>query len=394
MYPLKVALVGCGADLLPYVQNELIELGAEVAFDLPDVKSAIGRIPSSAEEKRLFILHLNQADGLGMLERLSDHFAGWPILVLTGLTPTPEWLLTLMRAGAAQIVPLPAAPGSLKPAFDRLSKQFGFAASTSRVVAVSGVSEGCGATTLAINLAYELAHIFKQPTVLTEMSLQLGRLASYLDLRPRFTTQDLLGDMERVEVGMLKQILTPHSDNLHVLPGPYQTIAKPVGTPSAMANLLGLLRRVASVVVIDMPYTFDEMYFTALQQATHVVLVAQQSVPAVQSLAMLRDAFDRRDVGAKQCLVLNRFDPKAKDLTEERIREVVHGPPFLLAPDDHHVTDAINRGKLLREVAPHSKLLAALHTLGGQVLDKPEFAPAQPGQPSYFGRLLRGIGIS
>ena len=57
---------------------------------------------------------------------------------------------------------------------------------------MTGAAGGSGATTVAFNLAYEIAEKLGQPTILAELTLQMGTLASMLDLQPKFTLPHLI----------------------------------------------------------------------------------------------------------------------------------------------------------------------------------------------------------
>jgi hypothetical protein len=126
-------------------------------------------------------------------------------------------------------------------------------------------SVGCGATTLAVNLAAEAAARHDLPTVLLEASTRLGRLAVLLNIKPDHTTQDLFASP--LDLGSVSQALTPLRERLHVLAGPYQNVAMVRPAVGDFLHLIDLLRRLADFVVIDMPYTFDEDYFAVLGKA-------------------------------------------------------------------------------------------------------------------------------
>ena len=102
---------------------------------------------------------------------------------------------------------------------------------TNRVIAVAGVTGGCGATTMAINIAFEISQT--HPTlrvVLAELSLQVGKLPLYLNVEPRLTTHDLLKDIHRIDLYFMQQALTPVVEGFSILAGPYHAVA-PLSEP-------------------------------------------------------------------------------------------------------------------------------------------------------------------
>src|SRR5437868_6972303 len=152
MYPFKVALVGCDAEVLATVRRELTVQSIEVQDIVQDLKALLASRPTPQAEKLLFIVQINTPYELAEVERVNDVFPGWPILVLLDIRKRSALLLNTMRAGAAQIVLLPMTPEDFRLALDRIARQFGYPTDHARLVAVCGAQEGCGVTALTINL--------------------------------------------------------------------------------------------------------------------------------------------------------------------------------------------------------------------------------------------------
>src|SRR5207237_9201706 len=125
-------------------------------------------------------------------------------------------------SGAPQVVPLRIQPHDFKAAMESSAQQYAHAAAQNQAVCVSGVTGGCGATALAVNIAYEIAAQHHQHVILSELSLQIGKLAAYLDLNPEHTTFDLLNDSDRLDPQMVQRALTRVGDRLDVLVGGYR----------------------------------------------------------------------------------------------------------------------------------------------------------------------------
>src|SRR5262249_47317955 len=141
--------------------------------------------------------------------------------------------------------------------------------------------------------------------VLAELSLQVGKLPLYLNVEPRYTTHDLLRDIHRLDLYFMQQALTPIVERFSILAGPYHTVS-PLTVPSTdVLLLIECLRQLADVVVLDVPCTYDAIYFDTLMAADSVVLVGEQKVPSIRSLQMVHES-----MGDKQhMLLLNRYDP-------------------------------------------------------------------------------------
>lgn len=369
MYPLRIVLVGFQEEEPIEIRHELDNLGATVEAEFPSVKSAVASLPLPREEKRLFIFRLRSDKDARELERLNDAFIGRPILTVVNSSDEPTLIVQAMRAGAAQVVGLPIQVEDFTLALQRLARQFGHSAQASRVIAVSGVSEGCGATSLAINLSSEIARLGKLPCILTELSFRFGRLADYLGLEPRYTTQDLTADIERIDIDVVRQALVKVEENLHVLSGPYKAIATASVTPQHADRIVEYVRRLCQVVVLDMPYTFDDVYFRTIASADDIILVAQQTVPSIHALKTIQDQLQNTEVAGKLSLVINRYDAGSADFKIARIQDLLKVQHvFTVANDYKRFQSAMNIGCLLRKEGAGSPVLRDIEDLACALL--------------------------
>jgi pilus assembly protein CpaE len=387
VYPFQVVVVGGGEDLLPDVRRELCNRFATLEAELPDVAGAVARLPLGPADKRLFIIRLASSQDLQQLRRLSSTYPGQPVVALMDGATDNLALIQAMRAGAAQVVLLPLRPDDFQAALEGVALQFGHPAGESRVVAVSGVTEGSGATTVAINLAYQIARIRQARCILAELSLRMGRLGTYLDIAPRFTTQDLLADAERLDLHMVEHALTPFGEHLHVLAGPRERLQPLAPPPPAVLRLVEYGRRLAGVVVLDMPYTFDELYFQALAAADQVVLVGEQAVPSLHDLELVSETL-RLDYGIRVTYpVINRYDPRKPNLHVSRLAEVLHEPHLLtIANDNAAASAALDNGRPLQLQAPNSPALRDIDALARLLL-----GVAKPGVARGLSGLLHRL---
>jgi pilus assembly protein CpaE len=392
MYPLKVIMVGCKEEDVGEIQQHLLNQAVEIEAEYSDVKAAVASLTLAKEEKRLFVLQVQSDGDLRQLERLNETFSGRPILAIL----RQEWLtqdtaLRAMRAGAAQVVGLPLGFADFKAALDRIAKQFGYAFRESKVISVSGVSEGCGATTVAMNVAYEVASRHELTCILAEMSWQIGRLAVQMNLEPRFTTPDLLSDMEHFDINAVRQALVPVGDRLSVLCGPFRSITPLVVSPTDVLRLVECLRRLADVVVLDMPYTYDEVYFRVLGAADEIVLVAEQKLSSVHGLMAVREALNRQEHPGTQFLVINRYNSYLKELDVSYLKELLKVERIAtIANDTEGIKAASKSGKPLRMQVRHSPVLDGIAQLTDRLLG---LETHENGMRGMFHKVAQAVGL-
>ena len=101
-----------------------------------------------------------------------------------------------------------------------IGSQFDRGSLDRQVLAVTSATGGSGATTIAANLAYEVAEQVGRLTILAELTQQMGSLASLFDLEPRVTLPHLIREIHRVDDYLVEKTLVPFTDKLKILAGP------------------------------------------------------------------------------------------------------------------------------------------------------------------------------
>lgn len=396
MYPLSVTLIGCQDSVQRNVLSMLINQQASLEGQYADMDSAIASLRDSSGVLRLFIAHVPNSSYLPRLRQLTGTFVGQPVIALVDAVTDPAVLLGAMRAGAVQVVPLPIISEDFRAAMDCIAQQFGHAATLNQAIAVSGVTGGCGATTLAVNIAYELASQHSQSVILSELSLQLGKLAAYLDINPTQTTFDLLSEGERIDAQGVQRALTRVSDRFDILAGEYRQITPiNVSTPDIL-RLVDICRSLSNFAVFDVPCTYDDMYFETLAVADQIVLVGEQKIPSVRTLKLVCEALDRVDGLRKLHIVINRYDPKMPGFGADRLKNLLGKDEILTISNDYpSVMASINHGRPLRQESPRSPALTDIESLVRRLMNRSDQpAVAGPAVAPLFGRLIRKIGLA
>jgi pilus assembly protein CpaE len=391
MYPLNVVLVGIGENLLPHVRRELANHSANLECEYRTVPGALDGLRACKADMRLFIHHVRQPEDVEELRRLNGGFVGRPILALVEAGKETRTLLAANRAGASQIVPLPFQSDDFRDALNCLGLQFGYPATEKRVIAVSGTTGGCGATTLAINLAYEIAFRHNLHCILGELALQMGVLATYLDREPKITIHDLLSSSSRLDVYMVQQALINVAQNFDILAGPHMAIAPLSVSAAEVIHLVDLAKALADVVVLDVPCTYNDLYFEILVSADHVVLVGEQKVPSIRALKLVRDTLGSEHA-TMQRVVINRYDGRVEGFTTDDLEKLLGARGQTVANDYVSVNAAVNHGRPLRLEAPQSAVLNGIDALVDSVLGVADHKGCAPGASGgFFGRLAHAF---
>ena len=151
----------------------------------------------------------------------------------------------------------------------------------------------------------------------------MGAIASMLNLEPRVTLPHLLREIHRVDDFLLEKTLVPVTERLKVLAAAHDHNAIPSVEPEHVVKIVECLRTLATVTVLDMPGTFDELEFQVLKTCDQVVVIATQSLPSLRSLKSFCESLPEDRVVHSLWVVLNRYNPGMKGFSCDDIKQAM-----------------------------------------------------------------------
>jgi len=306
---------------------------------------------------------------------------------------SPMVLHQLLRLGADDFVPYPLPEGALHEAIARLRQPVEPAAPPGRapggptmaggaggahdgaVLPVHGLAGGTGATTLAVNLAWELATMDRKAPAsvcLIDLDLQFGSVSTYLDLPRREQVYELLSDTAAMDRDAFLQALLPFNDRLKVLTAPADMLPLDLIGPDDITRIIDMARTSFDYVVIDMPTTVVQWTETVLHQShVYFALLELDMRSAQNALRMIR-ALKAEDLPVEKLrYVLNRA-PGFTDLSAKsrakRMAESLDIDLEVWLPDGQKaVTQANDHGLPLAEACAKNALRKEIHKLARSV---------------------------
>ena len=316
-------------------------------------------------------------------------------IILIAEEVSPIALHQLLKLGADDFVPYPLPENALHEAIERLQQAPGpdaymeqnaatpsFKPKGDRngvILPVHGLAGGTGATTLAVNLAWELATISKDtaPRVcLLDFDFQYGSVSTYLDLPRREAVYEMLADTASIDnVSFLQSLLT-FNDKLHVMTAPSEMLPLDIVNSEDINRVLDVARANFDFVVVDMPSTVVQWTEAVLHQADVYFATMELDMRSAQNtLRMIRALKGEELPFEKLRYVLNRA-PKFTDLSgKSRVKRLAESLDIsieLQLPDgSKQVTQSNDHGLPLAETAAKNplrkeiaKLAASLHEIG------------------------------
>ena len=114
-------------------------------------------------------------------------------IVVTSSDYSTNSIVRAMRLGAKEFLPKPVLKDDLKRIIGVFIQRGEEQDDTSsKIITVYSNKGGIGKTTIAVNLALELAKVTKDKVALVDLNLQLGDISTFLNLNPRLTPTVIL----------------------------------------------------------------------------------------------------------------------------------------------------------------------------------------------------------
>ena len=315
-----------------------------------------------------------------------------PVLAV-GPTTDPKLILQALQDGADHYLDEAELERQFAALLPRLlNRKELTVAAVGQTVSVLGAGGGCGASTLAVNLAVVLA-AERRRCALVDLKPGVGDLAALLDLKPTHTLADLCLNPALVDEAMLEKAGVAHTSGVRLLAAPVQFEDIRLLTPHGVQKVLGLARAQFPFVVIDQEDCFHEEQVIALRQADMVLLTARLDFTSLRSARRILDHLNQMGVARDRVrLVINRSG-QAKELPKEEAEQALGVELAHLIPEDAAaVNGANNTGLPVVLKAPSSKAALAITRLGKSLLAAPAAPKRTPaGSKSGVMRWLAAL---
>ncbi|MCL8208084.1 MAG: AAA family ATPase [Actinomycetia bacterium] len=334
------------------------------------------------------------ADNPGLLGRVRA--GAWTVVLLTRGADA-EVLRRTVAVGAAEVVEA-----------DRAAEEIGgklalYVAQESpertevgRVLTVFSSKGGVGKTTIAVNLAVALGKLARRPAALVDLDLEFGDASALLGQVPRATLHDLMA-VPHLDQPVLERVMPAVAGGaVAFLAAPGHPSEAEDVRPDVVAEVLGLLRRMYSFVVVDTAPGFRDVNVTALDAADLVLTVLTPDVVTVRTVKQVLDLFadGLRYPPEKVRLVLNRAGTAAGLELPDIAGVLGQAVAWELPSDGAWPVRAANQGQPLVLFRPDSRLAQALRSMARTLVEEQEgrrrtVKERAGGRGGFFARFRR-----
>ena len=289
------------------------------------------------------------------LLRREPHFAATPILILTAQSCLQDKIKSF-EAGADDHLTKPFDASELvvrvtsllrRVEAVKLSENKSAARAGAQMVAVHSLRGGIGSSTLAVNLGVALAGLWREPTILLDLSMTAGQVALMLNMTLKRTWADLAHySANELDADALSSVIGAHESGLHFIAAP----TFPSDAETLRGETLGMALNIAKAqyeyVVADLPHDFSEFAIHALDVADVILVVASPDMASVRAVTAAMDTYEKLGYSKDKIkFVLSAPFPHSS-LTKEKIEAALEMSALATIPYVQDVlVDAINLGQ-------------------------------------------------
>jgi pilus assembly protein CpaE len=293
--------------------------------------------------------------------------------------PTQPVLVEAMTVGVRQVVSPDSSGADLHAILSRLveasilrrarlaSEGTGSMLAKGRLISVMAAKGGVGKSTVAVNVAAELAQAAPDDVALVDLNLMAGEVDRMLGIEPKASVASVASTGTMIDSAVVKLSLTRHSSGLLVLPAPDTLEAADSIDCDLVMDALAVLKGSFRFVVVDTAPGADAALAAAVELSDDLLVIATPDLGGLRSLRRNLDGLETLGLtSARRHLVLNRADYRT-GLNAQAIEAAVELPIAQSIPDTREIAMAANQGVIFTYSQTKSEAARAFRSLAARL---------------------------
>nr|WP_244299284.1 CpaE family protein [Roseibium aquae] len=367
-------------------------LKAHVSTHLGGISAAVDHF-EQAPTPNLIIVEANVSGGtlFDDLDRLAEFCDAGTKVIVIGEVNDVRLYRDLIQRGVSDYLILPLdvyqVIGSIGALYtDPAAEPLG------RTIAVYGVKGGCGASTVAHNIAWAIARGFEHEVVVADLDLPFGTAGLDFNQDPLQGVFEAVSSPDRLDETFLDRILSKCSEHLNLLAAPASLERTYDYSENSFEQLIDTMRAGTPAVVLDVPHAWNAWIKKVLVSADEVIMVAEPDLANLRNAKNLVDALKQlRPNDRSPHLVINRLNvPKRPEIKPDEFASALGLDTSIMIPFEPHLFGtAANNGQMIAEVDPKHAIAGLFSQMADKVSGK---ANPSKAKRSPLGALLSKLG--
>jgi len=344
---MKIKVLYNDAARFEFIRRAVAEKssGADISGSLQADNTLPALINGSAPD--VLIVDDATRANLNPIESLSLVSPGIDILLVSTDT-SAEFLMNAMRAGVREVIPSSASQDILQAALARIMHKRGKhpSGNDGKVFAFLSCKGGSGATFLAANFAYVLAHEFGRRVALIDLNLQFGDAAMFVsESHPPSNLAELSQQIHRLDASLLAASMLQVAANFHILAAPDNPEQAVEVRREHLDAIVRLARQNYDFVIVDLPRSLNGISVQVLDMADTIFPVMQLTLPFVRDGKRLLTVFRSLDYPRSKIRVIVNRHEKGGEFTVQDLEKAIDTKVAYVVPNSYHAAAAsVNLG--------------------------------------------------
>ena len=368
----SVVIFDKNIDSVKIIKSYLENINSVVQVEIySDYMEGFGRVKQNPENV-IVILDITDIDSdvSKIAEKLRLYTRK---IIITSVDCSVDTIVQALRMGGKEFLPKPVLQGDLTRAIDLMTTQNSddnF--SESKILTVYSNKGGIGKTTIATNLAIELAKTTKEKIALVDLNLQLGDISTFLNLNPSFDINYFIKKLLKQDAQNLIKLFEQYKNtSLYVLSDPtYIEHAENI-TPQQINSLFMALKKVFPYIVVDMSSGIDANTLKILDSSDWILFTTNENIPAIRNCQRCLNLFNSRKYPKdKVKIIINRY-MENDEIKLEDIENTLGEKIYWKIPNNYFtIMDAINKGCGVSEINSSSNVANNFRDFASKVSDE------------------------
>ena len=293
-------------------------------------------------------------------------------IIITSINYSTNTIIKALRLGAKEFLPKPVLREDLVRVLSMLASiSPENEVSQSKIITVYSNKGGIGKTTIAVNLAAELAKVTKDKVALVDLNLQLGDISTFLNLNPPFDVNYVIRRLiDKEENILIKGFEKYKGLSLYVLSDPSYIEQSESITTQQITTLFSALKKVFPYIVVDMSSNIDPISLKILDSSDWIMFTTIVNIPAIRNAQRCLNLFrSRKYPSNKVKIVINRY-MENDEIKIEDIENTLGESVYWKIPNNYFtIMEAINKGVSISEVNAESNIGNSFRDFAAKVSD-------------------------
>ncbi|HXF88798.1 MAG TPA: AAA family ATPase [Xanthobacteraceae bacterium] len=264
-----------------------------------------------------------------------------------------------------------------------------------RLIAVVGAKGGVGASTVAHNIGWSVAHDLALDSVITDLDLAFGTAGLDYNQDPPQGIADAVFSPDRIDHAFVDRLLSKCTDHLSLLAAPATLERAYDFTAEAFDAIFDALRASTPCVVLDVPHQWTDWTRHTLVSADEILIVA---APDLANLRNAKNLFDflrtARANDHRPFYCLNQVGvPKRPEIKPAEFAKALEDQPVAVIPFEPQLFGtAANNGQMIAEIAANGRAAETFRQLAQLLTGRSEGKKPRTGRLTPLLRKLLGKG--